>query len=203
MAEPLRLDNYIKLDAWQNAKDRFLDKLSAEERQTFDTATIEDLEKLYYKANNAETAYQTKKLQNLIQPFMDGLKQYKDVLAAFVGMASVLRPIWGSVLVVLTMASAYEKYFEQLTTMLGKIGRNLPNLRSYEKLFKEDAQLRNHLTNAYYVILEFCIEVKDDFEAKQRQDTTIRKDEKTKVGKLWGTAWQKISRKSNPNPLQD
>lgn len=53
---------------------------------------------------------------------------------------------------VLTIASAYEKHFEQLTAMLGKIGRNLPNLRSYEKLFQMDVQLRNHLTNAYYVI---------------------------------------------------
>jgi len=128
---------------------------------------------------------------------MDGLKQYKDVLAAFVGTASVLRPIWGSVLVVLTIASAYEKYFEQLTAILGKIGRNLPNLWSYEKLFQEDAQLVNHLINAYYVILEFYIDVKVTFESKQRHETNTRKDEKTKVEKLWGKAWQKISRKSN------
>jgi len=197
MASPRRLDNFVELDPWQNAKNRFFDKLSAEDRKTFDTATIEDLEKLYYKANNAETAYQTKKLQNVIQPFMDGLKQYKDVLSVFVGTASVLRPIWGSLLVVLTIASAYEKYFEQLTAMLGKIGRNLPNLRSYEKLFQEDAQLVNHLTNAYYVILEFCIDVKVTFESNQRQETNTRRDEKAKVGKLWGKAWHKISRKSN------
>jgi len=42
---------------WQNAKNRFLDKLTEEDRKTFDKVIFEDLETLYYKASNAETAY--------------------------------------------------------------------------------------------------------------------------------------------------
>lgn len=195
MGTSSRLQDYVKLDPWQNAQNRFLDRLSEEDKRTFNAATIEDLEMLYYRADNLRTAYQTNNLQRMIQPLMDGLKQYKDALNAFVGISSVLKPIWGSVLVVLTIASAYEKYFEQLTTMFGKIGRSLPILKEYGELFKEDLQLFNHLTNAYYVILNFCIEVKEDFNTQQISMAKPKAGEQTKGWKLLDKTLQKVSRK--------
>jgi len=165
-----QLASHVRLDPWKQATARFLASLSEDDRKLFDTASLANLENLFYKSNNAERAYQTGKIQRVVQPFIDVLKQYKDVLDTFSDCNELMKPIWGSVLVVLTIASAYGDFFDKLTSMFGKIGQALPNLRDYEQLFQNDQRLMNHLTNAYFVILEFCVEVKTVFEKKQSED---------------------------------
>jgi len=165
-----QLASHVKLDPWKQASKRFLANLSEDERKVFDTASLANLESLFYKSSNAERAYQTGKAQRVVQPFIDVLKQYKDVLDSFSDCNELLKPIWGGILVVLTIASAYGDFFDKLTSMFGKIGQALPNLRDYEQLFQNDQRLMNHLTNAYLVILEFCIEVKTVFEKKKSED---------------------------------
>jgi len=165
-----QLASQIRLDPWKQATNRFLASLSEDERKVFDTASLANLESLFYKSSNVERAYQTGKLQRVAQPLMDVLKQYKDVLDTFSDCNEVLKPVWGGILVVLTIASAYGDFFDKLASMFGKIGQALPNLRDYERLFQNDQRLMNHLTNAYFVILEFCIEVKTVFEKKLSED---------------------------------
>ena len=165
-----QLASHVRLDPWKQATARFLASLSEDDRKLFDTAFLANLESLFYKSSDAERAYQTGKIQRVVQPFVDVLKQYKDVLDTFSDCNELMKPIWGSVLVVLTIASAYGDFFEKLTSMFGKIGQVLPNLRDYERLFQNDQRLINHLANAYFVILEFCIEVKTVFERKQSED---------------------------------
>jgi len=166
----LQLASQIRLDPWKQATARFLASLSEDERKVFDTASLASLESLFYKSSNAERTYQTGKLQRVAQPLMDVLKQYKDVLDTFSDCNEVLKPVWGGILVVLTIASAYADFFDKLTSMFGKIGQALPNLRDYERLFQNDQRLINHLADAYFVILEFCIEVKTVFEKKRSED---------------------------------
>jgi hypothetical protein len=154
------LQSLITLDPWTRAKDRFLDGLSDEERIQFDEASLRDLETFVYDASNRKKAYRAK---SRMQPLIETLAQYKDAMDTFSDCNEMLKPIWGSILVVLTIVKAHNDYFDNLLKMFAGIADLLPNMREYEKLYREDHSLLHHLTNAYCVIIEFCAEVKKNF----------------------------------------
>lgn len=156
----------FKDDAWSIARDRYTEDLTEEEKQAFDTATLETI---YYDANVTEKTHRAGSssralFEAKIKPFLSAIEQYGEALDIYSNSYSlILCPLWGSIRVVLQIAREFGKYFDRLVDMFKCIGHILPRFRSYERLYSSHIGLLQALSIVYVDILKFCSEAKGVF----------------------------------------
>jgi hypothetical protein len=118
-------------DPWKLAKARFLEGLDEQERILFDETTIENL---FSSARNVEREDEKESkarsvLRNL-QPLISAVEDYGKALDAYANIApTYLAPIWGSIRVVLVLASNFSRFYTRMVDMFGRIGDILPRFR--------------------------------------------------------------------------
>lgn len=69
------------------------------------------------------------------------------------------------------IAQSFEKYFEKLIGMLGRIGDILPRCQVYQNLFSTNKRLLQVISVAYVDIIHFCWTAKKAFR-KMKKSTT-------------------------------
>jgi len=158
-------DRRKPISAWEAAQNRFLEGLSDNEKQLFETATPENL---YSSANSLHGKYiadsRLRAIQQKLQPLVDCVEDYGKALDVFANASSLLLcPLWGSLRVLIHTAQKYGKYLDKLADMLARIGDVLPRFRVYEALFPNHDRLRQALSDAYLDIIRFCTDVKSIF----------------------------------------
>jgi hypothetical protein len=119
------------LDAWQIAKARFLDGLDDKETAIFNEATAENI---FYTASNAQREDQreskTRSVLQNIQPLVMAVEDYGKAVDAYANISSLyLAPIWGSIRVVLVIASSHSRFYNRMVDTFGRIGDILPRFR--------------------------------------------------------------------------
>ena len=152
-------------DAWIRARDRYMEDLSSEEKALYATASPESI---YYDVSAAEKAHTSSsaslRIAEKLQPMIAAIEQYGKALDVYANAYPlVLNPLWGSIRVVLHLASEFGKYFERCVDMFATIGDLLPRFRVYETLFPSHERLVQALSIVYVDILDFCSEAKDVF----------------------------------------
>ncbi|KAL2039046.1 hypothetical protein N7G274_008095 [Stereocaulon virgatum] len=157
-------------DAWTRAKDRYLEDLTDTERALFNKASIETI---LYDASAAEKRHcastKSRALSKKLEPLVSAIDQYGEAMHVYVNAFSpVLSPLWGSIRVVLYLASEFQKYFNKLVDMFANIGDVLPRFRIYEKLFSNHEVLIQSLSQVYVDIIEFCTAAKKIFRDGKR-----------------------------------
>jgi len=118
-------------DAWSLAKTKFMDGLSEAQKAVFNEATAENL---LLSANKAEQddmkGSKTRKFFEKLEPMIMAVEDYGKALDTYANIASLyLAPIWGSIRVVLAIASVHTRYYTRIIDTLGRIGDILPRLR--------------------------------------------------------------------------
>lgn len=117
-----------------------------------------ELDQKYRGKSNSRKAAQ--KLRSLV----DGINQYGAALDVISNSSSlVLCPVWGSMRIILHLATEYGEYFDKLTTMLERIGRDLASLRRYPKLYPNNQRLKDEMVRVYQIIFEFCAKARHVF----------------------------------------
>ncbi|KAI9654606.1 MAG: hypothetical protein M1831_005367 [Alyxoria varia] len=190
---------FSELDPWERAKRRFLDGASAEQLHLFESATLEGI---YYDACNAEKRHGQdsllRKTQSKLNPLVNALEGFSPALTTYANASSsILCPLWGSIRVVLILSRATQKYFDELLSLLERVGYALPRFRLYQTIFPGDVRLMNLLTEAYLRIVGFCTDVKTQFNSKRTISATaraLRRSWKDPLGFLLDKALQDISR---------
>jgi hypothetical protein len=119
------------LDAWEIAKARFLDGLDERERITFKEATAENL---FYNSSNVQREDQkeskTRSVLENIQPLVSAVEDYGKAMDTFANTSSLyLAPIWGSIRVILVIASCHGRFYNRMIDTFGRIGDILPRFR--------------------------------------------------------------------------
>ena len=119
-------------DPWTIAKARFLSGLDDQERNLFNEATIENL---YYSSSNLERQDQKESKSRAVlrelQPLISAVEDYGKALDTYVNIApTYLAPIWGSIRVILVLASNFGKFYGRMVTMFSRIGDILPRFRA-------------------------------------------------------------------------
>lgn len=118
-------------DPWELAKSRFLDDLEPHEKELFNNATLENI---YYSTSNinrddAENS-KTRAVVRKLGPLVSAIESYGG---AFDTLAQIspqyLSPIWGSIRVLLVVASSHSKFYDKIVDTLGRIGDILPRFR--------------------------------------------------------------------------
>jgi hypothetical protein len=119
-------------DPWKIAKARFLEGLDEQERILFNEATIENL---YYSTSNLERQDQkdskSRAIVRDLQPLISAVEDYGKAADTFANIApTYLAPIWGSIRVILVLASSFGKFYGRMVNMFSRIGDILPRLRT-------------------------------------------------------------------------
>ena len=118
-------------DPWLIAKDRFADQLDPAERALFNEATPENL---YYKSSNIQKADQktskTRAILRSLEPLTKSIQEYGAAMDTFTNIAPLyLAPIWGSIRVILVLASSHGKFYDRIIETFARVGDTLPRLR--------------------------------------------------------------------------
>ncbi|KAI4235659.1 MAG: hypothetical protein LQ349_003012 [Xanthoria aureola] len=149
-------------DAWTRARDRYIEDLNEEERALYATASPESI---FYDASAAEKVHASSssgiKIADKLAPLIAAIEQYSKALDVYANAYPlVLSPLWGSIRIVLHLASEFTKYFERIVDMFARIGDLLPRFRVYENLFPSHERLVQALSVVYVDVLTFCTEAK-------------------------------------------
>jgi hypothetical protein len=118
-------------DPWELAKSRFLEDLEPREKEIFNNATLENI---YYSTSNANRddaeKSKTRGVVKRLGPLVSAIESYGGAFDAFAQISpQYLSPIWGSIRVVLVVASSYSKFYDKIVDTLGRIGDILPRFR--------------------------------------------------------------------------
>jgi hypothetical protein len=122
---------------WELAKSRFLEDLEPHEKVLFNNATLENI---YYSTSNtnrddAERS-KTRGIVRRLGPLVSAIESYGGAFDAFAQISpQYLSPIWGSIRVVLVLASSYSKFYDKIVDTLSRIGDILPRFREFEAVF--------------------------------------------------------------------
>lgn len=118
-------------DPWKIAIARFLESLDEKSRGNFNKATPENL---FYCASKVERedreAIKARSAIRRIHPLISAVKDYGKALDVYANLASpYLAPIWGSIRVVLVIASSHAKFYSRILDVFSRIGDILPRFR--------------------------------------------------------------------------
>jgi hypothetical protein len=116
---------------WETAKRRFLEGLDPAERKLFDEATPENL---LYSTSNAEKAdsrdSKTRAILDKLRPLILTIQDYGKAMDVYVQIEPLyMSSIWGSLRVLLIMASTHMKFYTRMIDALGQIAELLPRFR--------------------------------------------------------------------------
>jgi hypothetical protein len=159
------------VDPWQLAKDRYLAGLDDDERALFHEATIENL---FYKTSNEARDERKRKTSSAIrklQPLVAALTDYGEALDVYSNISPLaLGPIWGSIRVLLVLAEKYDKYYNKIVDVLGRIGDLLPRFKDYGRIFdlRKHPRLRQALSETYFDIITLCMKFREILQSQTR-----------------------------------
>ncbi|KAK6508347.1 hypothetical protein TWF506_010441 [Arthrobotrys conoides] len=141
--------------------------LTDEERKKYrhTATTAEDLElEVTVLQTRHKRLSKTLKIATCIEPLVSFLKRHSDSVDTFVQANPFPAAlIWGSIKVLLNLASYHIHYFENLVRMLQKLGDDLEIFREYENLLKESIPVQEILADVYFDIFNFLHKAKKVF----------------------------------------
>ncbi|TGO25575.1 hypothetical protein BPAE_0077g00230 [Botrytis paeoniae] len=147
-------------DPWLIAGDRFVEKLDPAERALFNEATPENL---YYKSSNIQKADQknskTRAVLRSLGPLTKSIQDYGAAMDTFSNIAPLyLAPLWGSLRVILVLASSHGNFYDRIIDTFARVGDILPRLRDYQAIFDQEKhpKFTQTLSAAYLDIIVLC-----------------------------------------------
>ncbi|KAF2279072.1 uncharacterized protein EI97DRAFT_484903 [Westerdykella ornata] len=150
---------------WETAKAQFLEQLTPEEKQCFESATLENI---FYQTSAAQKRHANGSnswaMQERISSLVDAIEEYGKALDVYANaFPLVLSPLWGSIRVILKIAGETGRFQEKIVDMLASIGDALPRFQIYEILFRNHERLLKAISTAYLDVLRFCVKAKQFF----------------------------------------
>ena len=146
--------------------DAFIKDLSPDEKQllfaaNLTEAVLQDAANLDQRHNDKSSG---RKVAKKLKPFIEGINQYGSALDVLSNSSSIfLCPIWGAARILLHLAKEFGEYFDKLTSMLERIGRDLTSLRRYPKLYPDNQRLKQHMVQIYQIIFDLCAKARHVF----------------------------------------
>ncbi|KAH7069754.1 hypothetical protein BKA63DRAFT_88377 [Paraphoma chrysanthemicola] len=155
----------VATQPWEAAKARFLEGLPAHQAARFESASLENI---FYDASIAQKkhtqASRSWHHQERLSSFFDSVNEYgkaMDVYSNTYGL--IISPIWGSLRVVIHIATEAGKFQDSIVEMLAQIGDVLPRFQIYQMIFKNHERLLVVLADVFLDVLNFCVLTKDFF----------------------------------------
>ncbi|KAK4183033.1 hypothetical protein QBC35DRAFT_526351 [Podospora australis] len=143
-------------EAFRKSVERFRERLTADEKNTFSMMT--DL-------NNVKATIKTiqdkkgpeKRLPNFkrLDGILEGMKQVEELVAVFLNVSEFVAFVWGPVTLALVMASNHAKTLEVLINAYQDVGEFLSGLGQLDRLFQNYSGARQVLEDCFDDVLRF------------------------------------------------
>ncbi|KAH0375897.1 hypothetical protein KCU84_g2365, partial [Aureobasidium melanogenum] len=92
-----------------------------------------------------------------ISLLLDSVQQFSGIVETFVSSnPHIAALVWGSVKLVLQIASNFTTYFDNLSALLMTIGKRCPKFQEYQKLYRDSTDLQKVLCDFYSVVVRCC-----------------------------------------------
>ena len=107
-------------DAWSRARNRYIEDLTHEEKQSYMQATPETI---FYDASAAEKSHEasstSRGLMYKLQPFVAAIEQYGQALDVYSNAYPLaLSPLWGSIRVLLMVFPSSTAFLGHMLTLI-------------------------------------------------------------------------------------
>ncbi|KAF2725462.1 hypothetical protein K431DRAFT_215605 [Polychaeton citri CBS 116435] len=91
---------------------------------------------------------------------LESVQQFSGVVGTFVSShPAIAALVWGSVQLMLQLASNSASYFDKLSSFLMNIGQNCPRFSEYKLIFQDATRLQTSLCNYFAEIVRLCTHV--------------------------------------------
>ncbi|KAH0360412.1 hypothetical protein KCU65_g9409, partial [Aureobasidium melanogenum] len=92
-----------------------------------------------------------------ISPLLESIQQFSGIVETFVSSnPHIAALVWGSVKLVLQIASNFTIYFDKLSALLMTIGKRCPKFQEYQVLYRNSTDLQKALCDFYSVVVRCC-----------------------------------------------
>ncbi|KAF8852553.1 hypothetical protein BDZ45DRAFT_807386 [Acephala macrosclerotiorum] len=181
-------------DGFKQVLDDFKKRLKPEEQTRFAMTTLVDLQKA--ASDIQERQRRSKTAQNLarIQPFLQVMSQYTEIIEVFLNTSSMLCFVWGPMKFILMTACNLSKAFDVLLDAYKQIAEAFPLLLKYRSMFEKNDHMKKVLVWMYEDILKFHLRAWRVFSQpdKLRQLSAPWLDRKTVLASVLIEACSKI-----------
>ncbi|KAL8856574.1 MAG: hypothetical protein Q9178_006803 [Gyalolechia marmorata] len=153
-------------DRLDGIKQAFFETLSPNEKELFKATIL--AEQLLEEVKAAEKIHKdksiSKKVAQALKPFVRGIEQYGAALDVISNASAQFAcPVWGSIRVILHLASEFGEYFGKISAMLEQVGLHLNSLRRFPRLYPHNEKLEAAMVDVYRIIFRFCREARNVF----------------------------------------
>ncbi|KAJ0114753.1 hypothetical protein J7T55_004494 [Diaporthe amygdali] len=156
-------------DAFESAKKDFLSHFPNGTPANFEEfTTIDDVYKAAEDIQSAQAKSRTTRNLRKIQPFLECLRHYGEVIETFVTVKpDILALIRGPIKFLLLTSSTYIQSFDKLVDTMAQVSLSLPAFEKYTELFPGSQPIHQVLCLFYQDILDFYATVLDFFKHKR------------------------------------
>ncbi|EPS37078.1 hypothetical protein H072_9294 [Dactylellina haptotyla CBS 200.50] len=141
----------------QDAIFSFCSSIPASERSKLPTnPEPNDVLDFVTRANYLGSKRNSRKFGDRIRPFLTAVHQFSGTVDVMVqSNPEIASLVWGSVKFLMTILMAHNKYFEDATSILQRIGRYCPLVEEFRMLLPEP-KLEDVICEFYAIIINFC-----------------------------------------------
>ncbi|KAL8915671.1 MAG: hypothetical protein Q9172_006778 [Xanthocarpia lactea] len=143
---------------WDKALTRFQDELEVEDADDYQ-AILEagTLEQLVEQIGSIEVPHgKNKTVLNRLDPMLKFLNDFSAIIAVSFGAdAKMTALVWGSIRLILSLASSTNGSFQEIVDILEELSWTLPRFRRYEKTLPIDDEFESALVDVYTEVICF------------------------------------------------
>ncbi|KAK7999487.1 hypothetical protein PG990_012087 [Apiospora arundinis] len=129
--------------------------LSRRDVESFRATTLDDLRKKIATLQNRLHAQRRLRALNRLEPFLEAIDQYGEVVSMFYRNSDIVAFIWGPLKFLLQATSAHDEAFCELLDAYESVGEAIPLLLQYQDLFRAEQHMIQVLTQMYEDIAKF------------------------------------------------
>ncbi|KAJ2989302.1 hypothetical protein NUW58_g3537 [Xylaria curta] len=133
----------------------FKEGLRRREIEDFKTTTLKELKTSIAELQAKQHAQRRIQDLNRLQPFIEAIEQYGEVVGIFYNNNDIVAFVWGPTKFLLRTTSVADDAFHELLDAYEHMGESLPLLRPYQGLFRTEPRMVRVLSHMYDDILTF------------------------------------------------
>ncbi|KAK1756630.1 hypothetical protein QBC47DRAFT_413146 [Echria macrotheca] len=143
---------------WQAAIEQWANTLEEKDFAGFEqTPTYSILKKHLAELKEAYSNRLTTKILERVNPFLQSIQGFSGALDTFAGCETVLCILWGSLKLVIQLASKSGDALEKIVEMIEKLETHLPRIDIYLKAFSKSERVEHAVMQLFCEIIGFFV----------------------------------------------
>ncbi|KAG8533005.1 uncharacterized protein KY384_001787 [Bacidia gigantensis] len=160
--------------------------LTSRELVDIQVTSLPNLQDALGSIQQKQLASKTQRHLRRLQPFLDSMEQYSQVINVFANTSDIVAFIW--------VASNFSEAFNTMLEGYSSIGESFPQFAQYEALFGNNSYMQSALSAIFEDILDFHLEAVKLFKQRSIYISSIALAVKANSGSAWKSLWHATGR---------